>query len=373
MSLPFPVQRIDLVIRNFFFHATNIYFCSWSLGAKKDFKQRKRIFMYTLYSHEFTQLVDRQFADSEKAQYKALKHVGQFNAITRTSNNSHFNILQFESSFQEEVRVVNFRDFNHTSFHFQLEGHSNARISCFGDALPMKQGEFNVMNCIDPISNFSFPKQKDYSYICLGINQQYLTSLLEQCGAEWQKIAKKLATDQPFTLFDKPKHFGSLLKQTLYAIIHPPVADSLISTYVPHKIEELILLILNESSLSQKRNTFPFSQRDVDLLHDLKIYLDDNFLKQHNLSGLARQAGINEFKLKKGFKILFNYSVFGYINHLRMQYSYKLLQARALPLGAIAALVGYQSDASFIRAFKNYYGYAPNKSKPLGNGCFQGL
>lgn len=329
--------------------------------------------MYTMYSHEFTQLVNRQFADSEKSRYKAVEHTDRFSVMTHTCNNIRFNVLHFQSSFQEDVQVVDFRDFNHTSFHFQLGGYSDARISCFRQTLPMKQGEFNVMNCVDPISNFSFPKQENYRYVCVGINQQYLTSILEECGAEWQKIAKKLARDQPFTLFDKPIQFGPLLQQTLQTIIHPPVVDSLAPAYIQHKIEELILLALNESSLKQTNDALPLNQRDIDLLCDLKSYLNDHFLESHSLARLSRLAGINEFKLKKGFKILFNYTVFGYIHHLRMQYSYKLIQERTLPLGTIAALVGYQSDSSFIRAFKNYYGYAPNKNSFSGNTCFLGL
>ncbi|MEH6305709.1 AraC family transcriptional regulator [Olivibacter sp. CPCC 100613] len=317
--------------------------------------------MYTLYDHEFTQLVDRQFADAVNDQCKAIAYDNQFKATTRTFHSAQFNILQFDSSFQEDVRVVNFRDFNHVSLHFQLRGYSDAHISCFKQALPMKRGEFNIMNCVDPISNFSFPKQSVYSYVCIGINQQYLASLLTTFGNNWQNSTEKLIRNQPFSLFDKAKHFGPVLHQTLQLIIDPPIIDILKPVYIHHKIEELILLSFSESLITSKQGHLPFNQRDIDLLYDLKAFLDNNFLMEHTLAKLARQAGINEFKLKKGFKKLFKYTVFGYINHLRMEYSQSLLREGVLSLGTIAALIGYQSDASFIRAFKNYYGFLPKK------------
>jgi AraC-like DNA-binding protein len=44
-----------------------------------------------------------------------------------------------------------------------------------------------------------------------------------------------------------------------------------------------------------------------------------------------------------------------------MQHAQTLLIAGGLSIGEIAAVVGYTSDSSFIRAFKRYYGYAPGK------------
>ncbi|QNL48239.1 helix-turn-helix transcriptional regulator [Olivibacter sp. SDN3] len=316
--------------------------------------------MYKMQGNEFKQLVNRAFIDLKENQYKAVKVLGSFETKTCTWSHSDFNVLQFDSSFDEELKVVNFSDFNHTSFHFQLKGHSNAKISGFRSNLPLSKGEYGVMNCVDPISNFKFPRQADYGYICIGVRQDYFLSLLRQFGNDWASTAKDLEQNRPFTLFDNPQHYGPALSHILRAITHPPVADMLKRSFICHKIEELLLIILNERL--EKKHSDPlkiFNQRDIGLLHDLKAFLDQNFLSSHSLSTLARQAGINEFKLKKGFKTLFKFTVFGYIHHLRMKHSLALLQSRELPLGAIAALVGYQSDMSFVRAFKNYYGFQP--------------
>lgn len=318
--------------------------------------------MYRMQGNEFKQLINRQFIDSEENQYRSVRAIDSFEAKTYTWSHSDFNVLQFDSSFDDDVEVVNFSDFDHISFHFQLKGQSNAKISGFKGTLPLSKGEYGVMNCVDPISNFKFPRQADYGYICIGVRQDYFLSLLRQFGSDWASTAKSLEQKQPFTLFDNPQHYGPALSHTLWAITHPPVADTLKRSFICHKIEELLLLTLNERLEKQNQDPLKtFYQRDIDLLHDLKAFLDQNFLSSHSLPTLARRAGINEFKLKKGFKALFKFTVFGYIHHLRMQHSLYLLQRRELPLGAIAAFVGYQSDTSFARAFKKYYGFLPAK------------
>lgn len=319
--------------------------------------------MYTMHSQEFAQLVNRQFIDAPGDLHHSVEKSGHFSAQTYTRSQSHVNILQFESSFKEDIHVANFQDFNHISFHFQLKGFSDAKISCFKNALPLNQGQYHVMNCVEPVSNFIFPKQTDYQYTCIGINQLYLRDLLLSFGTVWEQKATLLERQIPFTLSDKPRYFDLRFAQTLRAISHPFVADSLKHAFIDNKIEELILLSLSDALANQHQELKVLNQRDIHLLYDFKHFLDSHFLSSFTLSGLAKQIGMNEFKLKKGFKALFHFTVFGYIHHLRMQHGFHLIQRQEIPLGAIAAIVGYQSDASFVRAFKNYYGYLPIKLK----------
>ncbi len=53
-------------------------------------------------------------------------------------------------------------------------------------------------------------------------------------------------------------------------------------------------------------------------------YLLEHALQPPSLTELAKIAGINEFKLKQGFKQVFNNTVYGYLS------DYKLNQAREL-------------------------------------------
>lgn len=320
--------------------------------------------MYKMYGDEFTELVNRNFTDNFGVQENSIEKNGFFSCKADIIKSETYNVLHFRSSFQRELEVNNFKDFNHTSFHFQLKGYSDADISGFKHALPLHQGDYNIMNCVDPISNFKFPKQLDYAYICVGINPKHLITLLEHCGMDWKNLTDNIQFKRPFALLEKPRQFNMDIKAILDTIINPSIADSLKRCFLKNKVDELILLTLDDTQKVQNvRSNEILSKRDIASLYDLKYFLDAHYLESFTLSYLAKQVYLNEFKLKKGFKLLFNYTVFGYIHHLRMLHGMNLLKERELRVTEIAALLGYFSDASFSRAFKRYFGCKPTDLK----------
>jgi AraC family transcriptional activator of pyochelin receptor len=53
----------------------------------------------------------------------------------------------------------------------------------------------------------------------------------------------------------------------------------------------------------------------------------------------------------------------GYVQTLRLNHSYQLLATGQYTVGEVAAMVGYRSDPSFIRAFKLAFHCSPGKLK----------
>jgi AraC-like DNA-binding protein len=81
------------------------------------------------------------------------------------------------------------------------------------------------------------------------------------------------------------------------------------------------------------------------------------------LKQLARQSGTNECTLKKGFRILFNISVYQYLLQSRMAKATTLLQNPKLKHKDIADQCGYESLAGFVTAFRKYYGQTPGEHR----------
>ena len=73
------------------------------------------------------------------------------------------------------------------------------------------------------------------------------------------------------------------------------------------------------------------------------------------LKNLAKDAGINEHKLKNGFKELFGQPVFVHIREQRLLLAKKLLQETRLDETAIAKKAGYKTLSGFIKAFTKKY------------------
>ncbi|NJK61978.1 MAG: helix-turn-helix transcriptional regulator [Synechococcaceae cyanobacterium SM2_3_1] len=78
-----------------------------------------------------------------------------------------------------------------------------------------------------------------------------------------------------------------------------------------------------------------------------------------SLLDLARQVGLNDFKLKRGFRAMLGTTVFGYLQTYRMEQVQYLLLDRRLSVAAIAQRVGYVNPSAFWAAFRRHFGTTP--------------
>jgi AraC family transcriptional regulator, transcriptional activator of the genes for pyochelin and ferripyochelin receptors len=95
-------------------------------------------------------------------------------------------------------------------------------------------------------------------------------------------------------------------------------------------------------------------------VHDLLLHSPSTSV---TLKELAHKAGMNEFKLKKGFKKLFGSPVYTFFVEARMKKAKALLAEKNLSVGEVALMVGYKSLSSFSAAFKKWFGHPPSSLK----------
>jgi AraC-like DNA-binding protein len=108
------------------------------------------------------------------------------------------------------------------------------------------------------------------------------------------------------------------------------------------------------------------SDRNIECLHAVKQFIADSFPKWPGVLLLSRKGEMNDFKLKVGFKHLFNMTAYDYHRQLKFQEAKKLLQENKESIRAIAYLIGYDHHASFTQEFKKQFGYTPSWFKKQG-------
>lgn len=101
------------------------------------------------------------------------------------------------------------------------------------------------------------------------------------------------------------------------------------------------------------------SKRDEDILQDVKKYIDAHFLDPASIEILSKTFGVNEFKLKHGFKVLFDTSPMRYLQYKRLAYSLCLLRDTDRTIKKIADEIGYAHAANFTTAFTKTFGNSP--------------
>jgi AraC-like DNA-binding protein len=71
-------------------------------------------------------------------------------------------------------------------------------------------------------------------------------------------------------------------------------------------------------------------------------------------------VGINDFKLKNGFKQLYGNTVFGLLFEERMQQAKVMLVDPEISIKELSMTVGYKNLSNFTSAFKKRFGYPPS-------------
>lgn len=129
--------------------------------------------------------------------------------------------------------------------------------------------------------------------------------------------------------------------------------------YIESKIYELIAL--SHHSLDNEKENTSLSTNDVEKIKFAAQLIRDNINNPDTIVRLARKVGVNQTKLKEGFKTVFGNTVFGYLQEIRMNKAKYYLVDTSLSIQEISHLSGYQNVSNFSIAFKRIFGYSPNK------------
>jgi AraC-like DNA-binding protein len=101
------------------------------------------------------------------------------------------------------------------------------------------------------------------------------------------------------------------------------------------------------------------SAEDKKRLHEARRILDTDLAEPPGLTDLARRCGLNEHKLKKGFKALFSTTVYGYVTEQRMETAREHLSSGHMNVNEAGWAVGYSNVSHFIAAFRRQFGISP--------------
>ncbi|NEQ32006.1 MAG: helix-turn-helix transcriptional regulator [Leptolyngbya sp. SIO4C5] len=149
----------------------------------------------------------------------------------------------------------------------------------------------------------------------------------------------------------------------LRQILDCPYSGTTQRLYLEAKALELLALQFHQ--LTEGPGTEPglpdLRPGDRDRLHQAKGILRRQFEQPPSLQALARQVGLNDYKLKQGFRQLFGTTVFGYVQICRMEQAQRLLQEHELSVAYVADRVGYASPSQFCHAFKRHVGMPPSQ------------
>ena len=151
------------------------------------------------------------------------------------------------------------------------------------------------------------------------------------------------------------------MRVVLQQILQCPYQGVTQRMFLESKVMELMALIVEDEIEAQggKQTAFQLKPDDVERVHYAKEILHANFDNPPSTAQLARQVGLNECTLKRGFRACFNTSIFGYLRQYRLEQAKILLMQGQMNVHEAAQAVGYASQSSFAALFRKTFGVSP--------------
>lgn len=179
-----------------------------------------------------------------------------------------------------------------------------------------------------------------------------------------QEFQESMSQNVPVALFSRNQEISFLMHTSIGSMLHCTYEDSLKKIFLFSKVAELIVLQLESLKPEHGlKNPYLKTEYDKERIWYAREYLLKNMANPPSLKQLARVSGINEFKLKKGFKELFQQTAYEYLSDVRLEIAKNDLLEHKKTVSQIAFELGYSSLQHFSNAFKRKYGLSPGQVK----------
>ncbi|MBV7529380.1 AraC family transcriptional regulator [Chitinophaga sp. sic0106] len=248
---------------------------------------------------------------------------------------------------------------------FLQRGRFNTGLEGVTDNLRFSTLEHNLL--YDPTGDetASIEKQDGLNMFIISFTAERFLSLAEHNGDILGKMADEVAGNRAAILeAHQNPHITPRMNAIIEEITNCNFQGGLKKLFLQSKTLELLALQCSQVvDGMQHKSVKPLSVSDRERLDYARSVLLANMQQPPTLSQLARMAGINEFKLKNGFKQLYNTTVFGYLSDYRLELAKDMILDGNRSLSDIADEAGYSSLPHFSTAFRKKFGVSPSRMK----------
>ena len=248
--------------------------------------------------------------------------------------------------------------------HFSISGGGLLENFISGRSYRFSSQEHNIIYEPEFDGTGQFNEKGGYKFLELHFAKDYFIKALAGNGEMIDRFCEHVAAGRFATLAENNMAMTHEIRQCISDIIHCNFKGGLKALFLNAKCLELLTLQARASQAFGRGGAQSVlkSKYDIDCIHHAKNLLVANTDQPLSLQELARQVGINEFKLKNGFKELYQTTVFGYLNDIKLHKAKQQLH-EGVPIKNVADALGYSSVQHFGNAFRKKFGVSPGKTR----------
>jgi len=220
------------------------------------------------------------------------------------------------------------------------------------------EGQYNIV--YSPIFDLTSAHEGGKEYI--SIRLQYGLPVLEEWTPYFpslQAFLEKVRCGKFAMLSVDNSWLTREMQDMIYRLIHHSRDKVFNPLYFDLLARTLLFHLLSQSAQQQPRS--PYTHQEINGIHEAREMICRDIRYHYKIAEIAQKVGMNEFKLKNGFRDAFGDGLYEYLVAERMLEACHLLTDSKRNIKEIADLTGYKSVQSFLKAFKRRYNQTPGE------------
>ena len=242
---------------------------------------------------------------------------------------------------------------------FMVEGDIYQTMEGFPGRKLCAKGSHNLLFNPGTLEENQLVGYGNYRTFGVHVNPGKMSELLMAYVPQLEKYSEKIYAGQPFLLESPVLQFSAKMKYIFDTIWECPEPEGLKKLYIESKVLDLLALQCELLLQTPVKTGSSLPAADIDKLHAARVLLEQRLECPPSLAELSKLCQLNEFKLKKGFRELFNTTVYGFVHETRLTRAQQMIREGLQNISEIAYQLGYSHPQHFQRAFKKQFGITP--------------
>ncbi len=266
---------------------------------------------------------------------------------------------------QNRLRIKAFDEPELVELHFSLIGGGIMENYLTNKRLDIKANQHNIIYSPDFDGMAEFPTNGPHKFFEVNFERSRFIDLTSESSTLLKNFAEKIMNNHSVELSSENLPISLAMHSCINDIMNCHFTGGLKLLFLQSKCLELLALQAQAFELAAKKTDTSAikSAYDKDRIYYAREYLLANANHPPSLTELAKTVGINEFKLKQGFKEVFQNTVFGYLSDYKLMRAKELLADNTKNIKHISDELGYSSVQHFSSAFSKKFGISPGKAR----------
>ncbi|MEF9674677.1 helix-turn-helix transcriptional regulator [Pectobacterium aroidearum] len=286
-------------------------------------------------------------------------------SLLRATLQEGLDILVWRGQFRQPTTMHLHDDWGRINFSCSLQGDSQFALKGDrGREHLLKQGSGCISYTPDCQGTSSYAGQ--FESVTVSLSPELLANWVPDLAGNLQQ---QLDSGRLCTHCDcnaEMRATAQVLSHALSGLTHPQQAGE--SRHAPlwllgQSMIMVSLAVAGHADTAPQQDTLSLADRHK-LLRAKDLLLAD-LSQAPTIAMLSRETGLSVLKLKRGFRLLFNNSIYGLFQAERMHEARRRLFATGAPVMVVATDLGYANASHFSAAFQKQFGVTPSAFKRL--------